>query len=131
MASKRYEEYGRAWYLRNRDRRIAAATANRVKHRDAHNQRQRERYSARYKLGKFAKLYNASKEEMAKWLGITSCQLCGSPDKMTTDHCHTSGKIRGRLCTRCNTGLGMFLEDPELMLRAAEYIRRFSAEFGR
>jgi hypothetical protein len=61
------------------------------------------------------------------------CGLCGadSPGKQTgtdkkmyVDHDHQSGKVRGLLCSRCNVGLGMFRDDPELMRRAAEYIEK-------
>lgn len=38
------------------------------------------------------------------------------------DHCHKSGKIRGILCTNCNTGIGMFFDNPIVMRKAADYI---------
>lgn len=39
------------------------------------------------------------------------------------DHCHTSGETRGILCNHCNRGLGGFLDDPEVMEKAAKFIR--------
>lgn len=39
-----------------------------------------------------------------------------------TDHCHTTGKVRGITCRGCNMGLGAFREDTAAMRRAAEYI---------
>ena len=39
------------------------------------------------------------------------------------DHDHTTGLARGILCSRCNTGLGKFLDDPEIFERAAAYLR--------
>lgn len=62
------------------------------------------------------------------------CKLCqqperaidrfsGMPRNLAVDHCHTTGKIRGLLCTHCNTALGLFQEDPELMIKAAEYVK--------
>ena len=38
------------------------------------------------------------------------------------DHCHTTGNIRGLLCSRCNVGLGMFKDDVDMLRRAARYI---------
>ncbi len=40
------------------------------------------------------------------------------------DHNHTTGLVRGILCTRCNTGLGMFRENPFSLGRAMEYLKR-------
>jgi hypothetical protein len=42
--------------------------------------------------------------------------------KFAVDHCHDSDDVRGVLCTRCNTALGSFDDDPDLMIRAAEYL---------
>jgi hypothetical protein len=38
------------------------------------------------------------------------------------DHCHTTGDIRGWLCDNCNTGLGKFREDKEVLKRALKYL---------
>jgi hypothetical protein len=42
--------------------------------------------------------------------------------KFAVDHCHDSDDVRGVLCKRCNTALGTFDDDPDLILRAAEYL---------
>lgn len=118
----RYKVYGREWYLKNKARRIKAASEWNQERKDLRNKRSRELYSKRYRIKKFAKQYKVTEDEMRYWLNITTCQLCGSDNKLTIDHCHKTGNIRGRLCTRCNTGVGMFCEDPVLMRQAALYI---------
>lgn len=32
------------------------------------------------------------------------CWVCGRVQKLEVDHCHSSGAVRGLLCSRCNTG---------------------------
>ena len=58
-----------------------------------------------------------------------SCLICGShkdlfSKDLAVDHCHSTGKIRGLLCKNCNTGIGNFKDDVEIMKRAIEYIER-------
>lgn len=47
---------------------------------------------------------------------------CKSGKMLAVDHCHKTGKIRGLLCTKCNTGLGNFNDNRQFLLLAADYI---------
>ncbi len=40
------------------------------------------------------------------------------------DHDHLINKVRGLLCSSCNTFLGAFNDDPNLLLKAEAYIRK-------
>jgi Recombination endonuclease VII len=55
------------------------------------------------------------------------CAICKRPSYtkkgLVVDHCHRTGAIRGILCSRCNSALGLFDDDPALLERALEYLR--------
>lgn len=57
----------------------------------------------------------------------TRCAICQTHQAklkraLAADHDHASGVFRGLLCHRCNTGLGMFLDQPKRLLAAVEYL---------
>lgn len=56
------------------------------------------------------------------------CKICGDPfyEGPYVDHCHTGGHVRGLLCNQCNTGLGMFRDNPEYLAQAISYLRSAS-----
>lgn len=70
--------------------------------------------------------YNQKLEEQG---GV--CVICKiSPDsekkRFHIDHCHTTGKVRGILCSNCNTALGSFRDNVESLNRAIEYLGEYN-----
>jgi hypothetical protein len=57
---------------------------------------------------------------------LNKCQICGDSFKSRPpiDHDHKTGEVRGLLCKRCNVGIGMFLDNPELLKSAIKYLIR-------
>lgn len=43
-------------------------------------------------------------------------------NKPHVDHCHKTGVVRGLLCLTCNTGIGMFGDNPVLLADAIDYL---------
>lgn len=56
------------------------------------------------------------------------CDICKEPERqnkdLAVDHCHSTGKVRGLLCSNCNTGIGKLRDDPAVIRSAADYLER-------
>jgi hypothetical protein len=64
--------------------------------------------------------------------GHGSCAICGFQEevksargrlrRLVIDHDHATGIVRDLLCSRCNAALGLFRDDVEVLLAAAQYL---------
>lgn len=57
------------------------------------------------------------------------CAICqgdrnGAGKRLHIDHCHDTRKIRGMLCSKCNTAVGLLDDDPARAEAVAAYLRR-------
>lgn len=61
------------------------------------------------------------------------CAICQKPETqikrnynkvkmLSVDHCHTTGKVRGLLCMKCNAALGMFKDSIDNLKSAILYL---------
>lgn len=55
------------------------------------------------------------------------CAICATPDpggkgRFHVDHDHETDIVRGLLCHSCNTGLGLFADDPDRLRSALVYL---------
>ena len=56
-----------------------------------------------------------------------NCAVCGTfKARLFVDHSHEDGKVRGLLCTNCNTGIGMFHDNTDHLKKAIEYLQGIS-----
>lgn len=68
------------------------------------------------------------------------CAICGGMEtrkdnkgnicRLAVDHDHDNGSVRGILCNACNTGLGRFRDDPDLLRKATNYLERTGNDNG-
>jgi len=77
--------------------------------------------------------YRLSADDYARLVAEQAgkCAICerepggkGTMGVLHVDHCHESGNTRALLCQKCNTGLGSFKDSPQLLVKAAFYLRR-------
>jgi hypothetical protein len=51
------------------------------------------------------------------------CAICGEVmNPPVVEHDHITNKVRGLTCNNCNTGLGMFKDNPEYLRSAIHYL---------
>lgn len=79
------------------------------------------------RASEYRRLYGLSSEEYSKRIVEQKgrCALCEESCKLYVDHCHRTQKIRALLCRQCNSALGFMKEKPELLEKAASYLRSF------
>ena len=107
--------------------------------------KQRNKYAKEYRLKNprrakcqnLRKGYNITLEEYEKILESQNgvCAICEQKETavkrgtkearmLAVDHCHSTGKVRGLLCTRCNTAIGHLEDSTELLRKAILYLER-------
>lgn len=109
----------------------------------------KEKQRARFKRGEYnrsamyKKTYGITLDDVRKMhqdqMGLCANRGCGkeidvdvpkaAKNKAVVDHCHTTGKVRGLLCFKCNTTLGL-LEDKNVVLGLAEYLQKYDQKFA-
>jgi hypothetical protein len=78
------------------------------------------------------RLKRATAEEYAVLVSIfgKQCNICGATGtrndtgRLCVDHIHGTDEIRGLLCHRCNTSLGLMRDDPSLLQAAVQYLEK-------
>lgn len=108
-------------------------------------QARREKYSTGdyAKSANYKKLYGITLDDVKRMhqsqMGLCDNRGCGKrididnlkphANKAVVDHCHTTGRVRGLLCFKCNTTLGL-MEDKNVVLGLAEYLHKYGQTFA-
>jgi len=112
-SSEDYKEYMQQWHKK-------ARAAN------------PEYYSNQYLKKRYGVTFEWYQKTLAEQNNV--CAICAKPETtqirnktiaMPVDHCHTTGKVRGLLCTQCNRALGLFGDDPATLQAAIGYLEKF------
>jgi hypothetical protein len=73
------------------------------------------------------KRYNLTVENYNKLVVIQNnkCKICQVLPRtyLYVDHCHKTGIIRGLLCQKCNSGIGLLQDSVEILQKAINYLK--------
>jgi len=107
----------KAWAEANPERRAASNKA----WREAHPEHSRVKW--------LRSAYGISQADYAEMLEAQEhgCAICGKTKaeegmRLSVDHDHDTGKVRGLLCGSCNRAIGLLRHDPELLRSATVYL---------
>ena len=136
LERKPYEQFHRTTKSKSGRRAVCASCAK--EHNTGHYWANREKRIAQVRqwidsnpekhLSYALRRYGITPEDYQAMLvsqanGCAICRLpCVSGNRLSVDHCHTSGAVRGLLCRDCNTSLGKFKDNQDLLIRAAIYL---------
>lgn len=106
----------------------------REKHKVELNKRKKERYKnnkTAHFAGQIKRKYGITIERYNELYTNQNgrCAICEVHQdklkvKLSTDHCHSTGRVRGLLCFRCNTTIGQFKDDIILFKKAIKYLKK-------
>ena len=92
------------------------------------NKEEKEEIIRKAKFRKIKNMYGLTESQyydiMSKQdsvCAICKCQM----EQACVDHCHTTGKVRGILCSQCNFALGQVKDNPLILRSMIDYLNDF------
>jgi len=140
------KQKGQKYYLENKEkinrRQKKYRTANKDKERlrgkiwYRENSDRKKGYSSKYfeevkRNCDYKRKFNITLDDYDKMFkeqdGV--CGICGLPQimrRLAVDHDHKTGKIRGLLCSGCNTSIGRLQDNPERLVKMMQYLQKYN-----
>ena len=126
------------WYKRNKVKRKLYARKHREENRQWYRDYQKKHIKENPELhfnNRLKTYYGINLEYYKKLLKQQNdrCAICykhelvkqyGKLSKLSVDHCHKTNRVRGLLCKKCNSALGLFQDSPVLLSSAWQYLER-------
>ncbi len=126
---KRYAEDSK-----HRERKLASNRAYRADHQERLNALWRDNWRSsaacreRHAGTRRKTIYGLSAEHHRRLVEQQNgvCAICKRPSRraLCVDHCHATRQVRGLLCDKCNTALGLLGDDVRRLLAAVAYLNR-------
>jgi hypothetical protein len=112
----------REWYSKNKDK----AKARSIEWSRNNKDKAKKAYRASHLKHNYSLTPNEWDELFDRQGG--RCAICGTYEtgntrRFNVDHNHKTNDVRGLLCHHCNTGIGHLKDSPELLYKAAYYLK--------
>lgn len=127
------KEKAKIYYQNNRERLLAYKKQKHIDNKDLYNSRAKawsENNPDKIKNGRLLRSFGITLEQYNEMLRKQDykCAICDTHKDneiraLAVDHCHTTGKIRGLLCTTCNRALGLLKDNSEILEKAVNYVK--------
>jgi hypothetical protein len=143
------KEIQRRWYKKNKEKAKKNSLANYEKKKDIINAKRKKKRADNPEevRSKARKSYNPIVSKVSSWknAGIKNmtyelylkmvsqqndcCAICSDhrdtmKRNLDVDHDHITGKVRGLLCSKCNTGIGKLKESIDILEKAINYLKK-------
>lgn len=110
-------------YYKNREKRLEQQKVYREENAE---------YFAKYKKNwEFQKVYGITIEDRDLMFIEQDgcCKICKKHEdevsrSLHIDHCHATGRVRGLLCFKCNSLIGMAQDNVEILVNAINYLKK-------
>ena len=89
---------------------------------NAYQREQYRKHSAKRIIYQKTKAYGITAEQYRQLVSSGVCGICGQRRKLTVDHNHKTGVVRGALCHQCNMALGLFGDSAVVLKAAVSYL---------
>lgn len=111
-------------YAREKAKKWRLDNPEKVKEHRAKNRQKNYRQEIVRKYGVSFDWFDKQFDKQKGLCMTCSKELLGTDkqNKPHVDHCHTTGKVRGILCNRCNTVLGLCLDNSLLLKNLSGYL---------
>jgi len=120
--------------LKGQCRQCRSKYAKQYRTTEGYKKSQKKYLKSKKKQTRDLKQYNLTLEDYDKMFekqkGV--CAICGQPEdskvwgtvrRLSVDHDHKTGKVRGLLCVRCNRGIGYFQDNVRILAQAISYLK--------
>lgn len=122
------KEYYKQWRIDNQEK----SNARHKRYEESHAKERKEYYeknTTEVFNRRLLRDYGITANEYQKILSEQShgCDICGKTKEqngklLCVDHNHITNKVRGILCSHCNSALGLVNDDPLILIKLSEYI---------